>query len=96
MQNSNEHFGAMGSTVVKMKLNRRNKLKKAFGKGEINLAAIPKKISNVKISRVLNAEERGGCTRCFPHGFETTNATIKKNKRSWKNRRRKQYKISVT
>ena len=70
------------------KPNRRQKLKRAFGKDSNGLIALPKKVSNVKVSRILHAEKRGGCTRCFPHGFETTNATVKKNKRSWKNQRK--------
>ena len=89
---NNKNFDDTSSHNVVKKSNKSKKLKKAFGKGEMNMAAIPPKISNVKISRIFNAQERGGCTRCFPHGFETTNATIKKNRRSWKNRRRRQYK----
>ncbi len=89
-----KNFEDISSTNVVKKTNRNNKLKKAFGKSETGLAALPEKYSNVKVSRVLDAEERGGCTRCFPHGFETTNATIKKNKRSWKKRRKKQFKDS--
>ena len=93
---NNINFDDISShNVVVKKSNKSKKLKKAFGKGEMNMAAIPQKVSNVKISRIFNAEERGGCTRCFPHGFETTNATVKKNKRSWKNRRKKQYKSSL-
>jgi len=72
--------------------NRNHKLQRAFGKDKIGFAALPEKVSNVKISRILHAEERGGCTRCFPHGPETTNASKKKNRRSWKNQRNKQWK----
>lgn len=94
MNNKDNSSEATNLPAMRIKVNRNNKLKRLVGKGEMNTAAIPKKISNVKISRVFNAKERGGCTICFPHGFETINATNKKNKRSWKHHRRKQYKIS--
>ena len=64
---------------------------KAFGKNELGLVDFPKKISNVKISRLKFGKLRG-CSWCFPHGWETTNATISKNKRSWKFYRKNQYK----
>lgn len=73
------------------KPNRSRRLKKAFGTDNKGLAILPRKISNVKVSRIRNAEERGGCTRCFPHGTETTNASVKKKKRSWKNQRKTQW-----
>ncbi len=85
----------MNDHIVEKKVNRNKKLKKAFGKGKISMAAMPlAKFSNVKIAGVFHIKERGGCSICFPHGPETTNATIKKNKRSWKKRRKKQFKSS--
>jgi len=77
--------------VSKPNRSRNHKLQKAFGKDKLGFAAMPRKVSNVKVSRIRHAEERGGCTRCFPHGPETTNATVRKKKRSWKNQRKKQW-----
>ena len=68
------------------------KLKRAFGLNEMGLIDFPRKISNIQISRIVNHEKMGGCSFCFPHGFETTNATSAKNTRSWKNHRLKQWK----
>lgn len=51
---------------------------------------LPVKFGNVRISRIVNGEDRG-CSFCFPHGIETSNATWRKKKRSWKYQRRKQY-----
>ncbi|GGG07131.1 hypothetical protein GCM10011344_04560 [Dokdonia pacifica] len=68
------------------------KLKEAFGLNEYGLIDFPKKISNIKISRIVNHEKMGGCSYCFPHGYETVNATVGKNTRSWKNNRLKQWK----
>lgn len=73
------------------KPNRNRKVKKAFGTDKNGLAILPRKVSNVKLSRIRNAVDRCGCTRCFPHGIDTTNATAKKNKRSWKKQRKKQW-----
>ena len=70
------------------KPNRDRKLNRAFGKDKNGLAVLPLKVSNVKVSRISNSEERGGCTRCYPHGIDTTNATANKNKRSWKSQRK--------
>jgi len=68
-------------------------VRRAFGVGEDGQILIPLKISNVVLARIEHAADRGGCTRCFPHGVETTNATCKKNRRSWKNDRKTQYKV---
>ena len=73
------------------KPNHDRKFNRAFGKDKNGLAILPRKDSNVKVSRIRNAEESGGCTRCFPHGIDTTNATASKKKRSWKNQRKKQW-----
>jgi len=51
---------------------------------------LPVYFSNTRLSRIENAEERG-CSRCFPHGYETNNASWQKNKRNWKNERKTQY-----
>lgn len=66
-------------------------LTKAFGLNEFGIVDIPKKISNVKVSRFLHGEERG-CTYCFPHGIETNNSTEKNKQRSWKKSRKTKYK----
>jgi len=67
--------------------------RRAFGVDENGLLLLPHGIGNVTLARIEHAADRGGCTRCFPHGFETSNATSKKNRRSWKNHRKTQYKI---
>ena len=63
----------------------RKQLKDAFGMDEFGQIAIPKKISNVLIAR-LQFGNVMGCSYCFPHGFETSNATVSKNKKNWKNK----------
>lgn len=68
------------------------KLIKAFGLNEFGCIDFPKKISNVKISRIVHTERMGGCSFCFPHGYETTNSTLSKNTRSWKKNRKHQWK----
>lgn len=67
-------------------------LKDAFGVDEYGFAAVPNKISNVKISRFKNYLDMGGCPFCFPHGWECTNSTRGKNFRNWKHHRKSQYK----
>lgn len=64
---------------------------KAFGLNEFGYLDVPRKMSNVKIER-LELGELMGCSWCFPHGFETTNASCFKNRKSWKFYRKKQYK----
>ncbi|KOY85982.1 phosphate ABC transporter substrate-binding protein [bacterium 336/3] len=66
-------------------------LKKAFGVNEWGLVDYPIKISNVKVSRVLYGNDMG-CSRCFPHGYETTNSTIGKRQRNWKKFRKTKWK----
>ena len=66
-------------------------LRKAFGVEESGVICLPVKVSNVKLSRIEHAGERGGCTWCYPHGMETTNSTCAKNRRSWKHYRKAQY-----
>ncbi|OBW40273.1 MULTISPECIES: phosphate ABC transporter substrate-binding protein [Chryseobacterium] len=71
---------------------KKNKsLKQAFGINEYELIDFPKKISNVQVSRILHGDERG-CSRCFPHGFETVNSKWSKFQRNWKKYRKTQYK----
>lgn len=68
------------------------KMKKAFGLNELGFIDFPKKTSNVKISRIAHHEDMGGCSYCFPHGYETINSTLSKNTRSWKKNRKNQWK----
>ena len=68
----------------------RKKVADSFGKGEDGAVDMPVKASGTKISRMLKSKK--ACPFCFPHGPETPNATAKKNKKSWKNRRKEQYK----
>jgi hypothetical protein len=68
-------------------------LRRAFGLDELGIIIPPSKISNIKLSRIEHAKDRGGCTLCYPHGPETTNSTDRKNKRSWKHYRRTQYRV---
>lgn len=63
---------------------------KAFGFNEFGAVDFPMKFSNVKISR-LEFGNKMGCSWCFPHGYETSNSTLQKNRRNWKYYRRKQY-----
>lgn len=65
------------------------RFKRAFGVDEYGFIDIPKKISGIKISRIIHGEE-SGCSYCFPHGYETINCTIPE--RSWKSHRKKQWK----
>jgi hypothetical protein len=67
------------------------KLKAAFGIDEMGNINFPYKISNIQISRISNGDKMG-CSHCFPHGFETINASWKKNQRCWKKFREKQWK----
>ncbi|MFK7969228.1 MAG: phosphate ABC transporter substrate-binding protein [Bacteroidia bacterium] len=64
---------------------------KAFGENEHGMADFPVKISNIQVSR-MEFGNRMGCSYCFPHGYETVNATVSKNTRNWKNHRKNQYK----
>lgn len=66
---------------------------KAFGLNEFGLVDFPFKISNVKVSRLVFGNQMG-CSWCFPHGYETCNSTLSKNRKSWKFKRKKQYKTS--
>jgi hypothetical protein len=68
------------------------KLLDSFGINEYGLIDIKGKISNVKISRILNCDKVGGCPYCFPHGYETTNSTLANRTRNWKNKRKTRWK----
>ena len=70
----------------------KKKLEKAFGLNEFGLIDIPTKISNTQFSRLEFGNEMG-CSWCFPHGYETINSTVSKNRRSWKYSRKTQYKM---
>ena len=72
------------------RITNNNTLEKRFGVTEEGLVDLPAKISNVNVSRIF-AESHGECGFCFPHGLETSNATVKKNTRSWKFRRKNQF-----
>ncbi|MDU0371627.1 hypothetical protein ACFPAF_14575 [Hymenobacter endophyticus] len=50
-------------------------------------AAYPAKFSNVQVSRVNFGTARG-CAFCFPHAPETSNSTLNKGQRTWKQFRR--------
>jgi hypothetical protein len=66
----------------------RKTLTLAFGEDEYGLTALPAKVGNRRVARLLFCRVRGGCSHCFPHGFETTNSTGSKNRRSWKHYRK--------
>jgi hypothetical protein len=67
------------------------KLKDAFGLNELLIINFPSKMSSTKVSRIINGENMG-CSWCFPHGYETINASSNKYQRSWKKFRDKQWK----
>ncbi|MCD1118531.1 phosphate ABC transporter substrate-binding protein [Chryseobacterium turcicum] len=67
-------------------------LRQAFGINECGLIDFPKKVSNVKVSRILYGNDMG-CSWCFPHGFETINSKETKFQRNWKKYRKTQFKI---
>ncbi|MET4108127.1 hypothetical protein [Hymenobacter sp. UYP22] len=73
-------------------MKRVKQLRKAFGRTEqYALVDFPAKTSNVMVSRVIFGNLRG-CSYCFPHGPETSNATVLSRQRSWKRFRRTQWK----
>lgn len=74
------------------KVNRDARLDRAtLGEGDV-LSGGPSHLSSRSAARILHVRERGGCSHCFPHGPETTNATAGKRTRSWKSKRTTQYK----
>lgn len=72
------------------RITRSKILGRRFGYDEYGFVDIPASYSNVKIARFF-AEARGECGICFPHGPEATNATRRKNFRSWKHHRKTEY-----
>lgn len=66
-------------------------MQKAFGINEFGLVDFPVKISNVQVSRIVYGNERG-CSRCFPHGWETDNSTFANRQRNWKSFRKTRWK----
>ncbi len=72
---------------------RQSRFNKAFGIDENGFANIPKKLSNVKIARLLHFDDVGGCPYCFPHGVDTFNCTRYKYQRSWKKHRNTQCRL---
>jgi hypothetical protein len=72
-------------------MNHKKRHKKAWGIDEYGYIDVPKRVSNIKISRIDNTDARGGCSYCFPHGFETNNNKWFKDLKCWKRYRKKQY-----
>jgi hypothetical protein len=71
------------------KLLRSKVLGRGFGYTEEGFVDLPGQVSNIVIARIFATKKE--CGYCFPHGFETHNATASKNFRSWKHYRRTQY-----
>jgi hypothetical protein len=69
----------------------RKTLNLAFGEDEARIPAIPAKVGSRRVSGLLCCRARGGCSYCFPHGFETTNSTQSKKRRSWKHYRKTRF-----
>lgn len=72
-------------------MKRECRLIKAFGQNEAGLADVPRKISGIKISRIVIGDDTG-CSWCFPHGFETYNSHYVNCQRSWKKQRKTKWK----
>lgn len=73
---------------------RRHRFEKAYGvleSCERAVVDLPAHVSSRAYARIANVRESGGCSFCFPHGPETVNASIAKNRRSWKHTRRQQF-----
>ena len=75
-------------------MKREIRLIKAYGKNQYGLADVPKKISGIRVARIHIGEE-AGCSRCFPHGYETINSHIVNRQRNWKKQRKNQWKLSA-
>lgn len=69
----------------------KKRLKKVFGTNELGMIDYPPKFSNVRIARINFGNIRG-CSWCFPHGWETDNATADSYQRNWKKYRKTQWK----
>ena len=72
----------------------RQVLAAAFGRDEAGLPDLPANFSGIRLSRLIFYRTRGGCSYCFPHGFETSNSTIGKNRKSWKLHRQDQFHLA--
>jgi len=72
-------------------MKREFRLIKAFGQNEAGLADVPRKISGIKISRIVIGDDTG-CSWCFPHGLETYNSHYVNYQRSWKKHRKTRWK----
>ncbi|HVT89149.1 MAG TPA: hypothetical protein VHD56_09885 [Tepidisphaeraceae bacterium] len=70
----------------------RKRVTKMIGATAEGLPDTPRKMGNVRLSRIVHGQERG-CSYCFPHGIETNNGTARKNRRSWKNHRKTKYRL---
>ncbi|WP_198931804.1 hypothetical protein [Labilibacter marinus] len=88
-----KHYEEEFPYELKGKAKKEFRLKKAFGYYYPGLVDIPKKFSNVRISRIQNYIEVGGCNFCFPHGIDTPNSTHEKRRnRNWKRYRKTRWK----
>ncbi|MCW3805734.1 hypothetical protein [Plebeiibacterium marinum] len=88
-----KHFEEDFPLRLKVKTKKEFRLKKAFGCYYPGVVDIPKKFNNVRISRIQNYIEMGGCQYCFPHGRETPNSTISKQRnKNWKRYRKTRWK----
>lgn len=72
-------------------MKRESRLLKAFGENEAGLVDFPAKISGTSVSRIMIGNDNG-CSRCFPHGYETVNSHIVNRQRCWKRQRKTQWK----
>jgi hypothetical protein len=75
----------MESTMKRVK-----RLIEAFGRNEADLPDFPRKISGIAVSRIIVGNSNG-CSRCFPHGYETINSRLENVERSWKRQRKNQW-----
>ena len=70
------------------------KVRRALGSDEAGFAHTSR-MSNVMLSRLTHSKQEG-CSRCFPHGIDNSNATQLKNRRSWKNHRKTKWRRPVS
>ena len=77
---------------VKVKTKKAYRMQRMFGIDELGIIDVPRKFSNIRISRIQNFIERGGCPFCFPHGDETSNSKYGNLQKNWKKFRRTQWK----
>lgn len=91
LQQFKKRIPALSFHLTHLKMKHDKIFKKAFGIHEVGLADFPPKISNVTISRIIFGDTMG-CSRCFPHGYETVHSTIVNRQRSWKKFRKNRWK----